>query len=110
MPDYDVLLLRVAAMWPLPGLGLLVLPEGATPRLMSYPLHTPLLVAVVLPNGNRHRASATVEEIVRTAATERSLLLDFGTEVAEELAVGTEIWLLEETANALESKPEGNPH
>ncbi|OGX84578.1 hypothetical protein BEN47_16045 [Hymenobacter lapidarius] len=90
--------MRVAATWPLPGLGLLALPEGATPHLVGYPLHTALAVAVVLPDGHSCRGRATVEEIARTTSTERGLLLDFAPELVEQLATGTEIWLLEQAA------------
>ena len=47
------LLLRVATAWPLPGLGLLVLPAGPTPYLAAYPLHTALAVEACLPDGTR---------------------------------------------------------
>ncbi|OGX84224.1 hypothetical protein [Hymenobacter glacialis] len=105
MLDSTVLLLRIAATWPLPGLGLLALPEGATPRLVSYPLHTPLAVAAVLPNGRTHRGQATVEEIARTVSVERGLLLDFSPVLIEQLAAGTEIWLLEEAAGPFGLEP-----
>lgn len=86
-----VLLLRVAASWPLPGLGLLALPGGPTPHLMAYALHAAVAVEATLPDGTRHVATATVEEISRGAAPERGLLLNFGTPVA--VPVGSEIWL-----------------
>ena len=86
------LLLRVAATWPLPGLGLLALPDAATPHLLAYPLHTALAVEVVLPTGGRLVGSGTVEEIIRGDATERGLLLDLGPE-GTALPAGTEIWL-----------------
>ena len=98
MPGSAVLLLRVAATWTLPGLGLLALPEEASPHLMGYPLHTALAVEAVLPDGNRHHAIATVEEIARTATTERGLLLDFGPALVDQLPPGTKIWLIEDGA------------
>jgi hypothetical protein len=90
----SLLLLRVAATWALPGLGLLALPDGSTPNLSAYALHTALAVEVVLPNGLRHAGTATVEEVSRPEApafSERGLLLDFGAAIA--LPAGTEIWL-----------------
>ena len=87
-----VLLLRVAATWPLPGLGLLALPDGPTPHLTAYPLHAPVAAEAILPDGTRHTATATVEEISRGATSERGLLLDFGTPVA--LPIGSEIRLV----------------
>lgn len=88
----SVLLLRIAATWSLPGLGLLALPEGPTPNLAAYLLHTALVVEAAVPSGARHRASATVEEVARSgAAPERGLLLDLDAPVV--LPSGTEIWL-----------------
>ena len=95
-PDLPVLLLRVAAAWPLPGLGLLVLPDAAAPSLAAYALHTALAVEAAVPDGTRHPAAATVEEVTRPEAPDaplRGLLLDFGTAVA--LPLGTEVWLVE---------------
>ncbi|MBF9239087.1 hypothetical protein I2I05_16915 [Hymenobacter sp. BT683] len=93
MPDTNLLLLRVAATWPLPGLGLLALPTAPTPHLAAYALHTALAVEVVWPSGARCPGAATVEEITRTYSVERGLLLDLGT-VAATLPPGTEIWLV----------------
>ena len=90
-----VVLLRVAAAWPLPGLGLLALPDGPAPRLAAYPLHAALAVAVALPGGAHHPATATVEEITRPDATDapvRGLLLDVGPGVVP--PPGTKIWLV----------------
>ncbi|MBF9222917.1 hypothetical protein [Hymenobacter ruricola] len=87
-------LLHVAAAWPLPGLGLLVLPAGPAPALAAYALHTALAVEVVLPDGTRHPAVATVEEITRPetpATAEQGLLLDIDAAVAA--GAGAEIWL-----------------
>ncbi|MFC6222361.1 hypothetical protein ACFP2F_03835 [Hymenobacter artigasi] len=86
------LLLRVAATWPLPGLGLLALPSGPTPHLAAYELHAAVAAEAVLPDGARHAATATVEEITRGAIPERGLLLEFG--AAVDLPAGTEIWLV----------------
>ena len=88
----DLLLLRVAAAWPLPGLGLLALPDGPTPHLAGYPLHTALAVLVAEPGGSPLPATATVEEVTRADRTERGLLLDAGVAGCE-LLPGTEIWL-----------------
>ena len=85
------LLLRIAATWPLPGLGLLALPSGPTPHLTAYELHTTIAVEAVLPDGTRHATTATVEEITREAVPERGLLLDFGTSMA--LPFDSDIWL-----------------
>ena len=90
-----LLLLRVAAAWPLPGLGLLALPDGPTPYLAVCALHTALPVEIHLPDGTRHPGQATVEEVSRStdvAGPSRSLLLDLG--FARELPVGTTIWLV----------------
>ena len=89
-----LLLLRVAAAWPLPGLGLLALPEGPTPHLAAYELHTALAVEVALPDGTRQAATATVEEVTRPEtpdAVARGLLLEF--EKPMVVVPGTEIWL-----------------
>ena len=89
-----LLLLRAAATWPLPGLGVLVLPAGPTPHLADSPLHTALEVEVAPPGAARYSATATVEETTRHDAPNnptRALLLDI-TE-AELLPPGTEIWL-----------------
>ena len=89
---FPLLLLRVAATWPLPGLGLLVLPDGPTPYLAACALHTALAVTSVRPDGTRHGGVATVEEVTRPdAGPTCGLLLDFGAAVA--LPPGTEIWL-----------------
>jgi hypothetical protein len=88
------LLLRVATTWSLPGLGLLALPDGPTPLLLAYSLHTALTVQAVLPDGTCHLAGATVEEITRPGDSDipaRGLLLDFGSSVA--VLPGTEIHL-----------------
>ncbi|HEX8504878.1 MAG TPA: hypothetical protein VF630_05880 [Hymenobacter sp.] len=88
------LLLRVAATWALPGLGLLALPDGPTPGLDAYPLHTALAVEAASPTGTRLAGTATVEEVTRPDAADapaRGLLLDFGT--AATLPPGTSIWL-----------------
>ena len=90
-----VLLLRVAAAWPLPGLGWLVLPEGPASALAGYALHTALAVEAVLLAGARHPAMATVEEVTRpaeAAGPTRGLLLDLGGDLV--LVPGTEIWLV----------------
>ena len=92
MPAPATLLLRVARAWPLPGLGLLALPDGPAPALAAYAVHTALAVEAALPGGTRLAAVATVEELARpeTPAPTRGLLLDLE---AVELPAGTEIWL-----------------
>lgn len=90
----STLLLRVAATWPLPGLGLLALPADPTPHLQPYALHTTLAVLATGPNGERHAGTATVEEITQPHepdAPVRGLLIEFGTPVT--LLSGAEIWL-----------------
>ncbi len=91
--ETPLLLLRVAAAWPLPGLGLLALPDGPTPRLLPYALHTALAVSAVRPDGTRQPATATVEEVNRPEAhgPVRGLLLDLDSGSA--LPAATEIWL-----------------
>jgi hypothetical protein len=85
--------MHVAAAWPLPGLGLLLLPEGSTPYLTDQPLHTPLAVEVSLPDGSRYQGFATVEEVHHAAAAgpASGLLLDLGP--TREVPVGSIIWL-----------------
>ena len=90
------LLLRVAATWSLPGLGLLALPQEPAAPLAAYALHAALLVEAVLPDGTRHVAHATVEEITRpgeSAASMRGLLLDFASQIV--LPLSTTIWLVQ---------------
>ena len=91
IPAPSTLLLRVAAAWPLPGLGLLVLPEGPTPYLAACALHTALAIEAHRPDGTHQSGVATVEEVSRPEATVRGLLLDLGPDW--ELPVGTGIWL-----------------
>ena len=86
-----LLLLRVAATLPLPGLGLLALPDGPTPYLAACELHAVLLLEAQLPDGTRQLGAATVEEIARPETTVRGLLLDLNTTAA--LPPGTIIWL-----------------
>jgi len=97
MPASDLLLLRVAATWFLPGLGVLVVPAGATPRLANYPLHTALAVVAEVAGGILAPATATVEEITREGTAKWALLLDFGAAGVPPLLPGTGIWLVEET-------------
>ena len=88
------LLLRVAATWSLPGLGLLAIPAGPTPQLQPYALHTALAVVAIGPNDERHSGTATVEEVTQPNQPDgpvRGLLLDFDEPVA--LLPYTEIWL-----------------
>jgi len=86
------LLLRVQAAWPLPGLGLLVLPAGPTPALAGYALHTALIVRLDLPN-EQVVATATVEEVSHDAASVQTLLLhDFAQTAVPD---GTAVWLVE---------------
>ena len=89
-----LLLLRVANTLPVPGLGLLALPDGPTPQLERYALHTTLAVEATGPGGFRQTAVATVEEITTSANTpKRGLLLNFEPPMA--LLSGAEIWLSE---------------
>ena len=90
-----LLLLCVASAWPLPGLGLLVLPAQPTSTLATYALHSALAVEVWLPDGTVLQGWATVEEITRPDTTAEpaqcALLLDLDGAVA--LPPGTEIRL-----------------
>ena len=88
----EVLLLYVAAAWPLPGLGLLVLPAGPTPALAGYALHTALTVRLDLPDGQA-TATATVEEVSHDAAPVQALLLHDVAQTA--VPAGTAVWLVE---------------
>ena len=96
-PETSTLLLRVAQTWPLPGLGLLALPDGPTPYLAAGSLHTALAVEVRLPDGSRHPGGlATVEEVSRpddAAGPTCGLLLDLRS--TRGLPVCTTIWLAE---------------
>ena len=97
------LLLRVAATWSLPGLGLLALPDGPTPLLLPYALHTALAVAAILPDGTEQPGIATVEEVSRPETGPgpvRALLLDMST--ASLLPPGTEIRLTNYSINELQ--------
>ena len=94
MKPTPILLLRVSAAWPLPGLGLLALADGPTPYLAGLPLHTALAVEVCLPDGTCHPGHATVEEVSRpddSTGPTRGLLLDLG--AVREISAGTGIWL-----------------
>ena len=94
-PNATTCLLRVAAAWPLPGLGLLVLPDAPTPALAAYALHAALAVRARRPDGSVLTGTATVEEITRpdTAGElpQRALLLDLNAGTL--LPPGTEIAL-----------------
>ncbi len=91
MPEpASVFLLRVAAAWPVPGLGLLALPAGPDAPLRAHALHTALAVEARLPAGAPVAGTATVEEIDRAGRTTYGLLLDFAAPMA--LPPGTEIW------------------
>ncbi len=96
MPEtVPVLLLRVGAAWPVPGLGLLALPAGPGGPLGALPLHTALAVEARLAGGAAVAGTATVEEIERAGHTAvYGLLLAFAGPVA--LPPGTEIWRLAE--------------
>lgn len=85
-------LLRIASAWPLPGLGLLVLPAGATPALASYALHTALAVCLDLP-GEQVFATATVEEVSHGAELVQALLLHDFAQMA--VPADTAVWLVE---------------
>lgn len=88
----EMLLLRVEKVWPLPGLGLLVLPAGPTPALADYALHTALSVRLELPDGQAI-ATATVEEVSHDSAPMQALLLHDVAQMA--VPPGTAIWLVE---------------
>lgn len=90
MSDSPTLLLRVAAAWALPGLGLLALPAGPDDALRAHALHTVLPIEARLPGGPTAAGTATVEEIDRAGATSYGLLLDLGP--LAKVPPGTEIW------------------
>lgn len=85
-----VLLLRVAEAWPIPGLGLLVLPAGPDVPLRAHALHAAVAVEARPPGGLAVAGAATVEEVERAGRSTYGLLLEFAGAV--ELPVGTEIW------------------
>lgn len=86
-------LLEVAASWPLPGLGVLLLPASETPAgpLAAYELHTVLRVQLVLPTGEREEALASVEEVAHSGIV-RALLLTHESAVA--VPPGTQVYAL----------------
>lgn len=89
---FSTLLLRVAAAWPVPGLGLLLLPDAEAPSaLQAYPLHTALPVVVYQPDGSQLHAAATVEEVTQANTVLYGLLV--AVEEADAIPAGTEIWL-----------------
>ena len=91
MPEtVPVLLLRVAAAWLVPGLGLLALPAGPGGPLGALPLHMALAVEARLPGEAAVAGTATVEEVERAGHTVYGLLLAFAGPV--DLPQGTEIW------------------
>ena len=92
MSDSPTLLLRVAAAWSLPGLGLLALPAGPDEALRAHVLHTVLLIEARLPGGPTAAGTATVEEIEREGVASYGLLLDLGPLAT--VPPGTEIWQL----------------
>ncbi|AMJ67659.1 hypothetical protein [Hymenobacter sp. PAMC 26628] len=90
MSDSPTLLLRVAAAWAVPGLGLLALPAGPDGALRAHALHTALPIEARLPGGPTAGGTATVEEIEREGVASYGLLLDLGALVT--VPPGTEIW------------------
>ncbi|TPG62943.1 hypothetical protein [Hymenobacter nivis] len=90
MSDSPTFLLRVAAAWTVPGLGLLALPAGPDAALRAHALHTSLPIEARLPGGPRAAGTATVEEIEREGATSYGLLIDLG--ALATVPPGTEIW------------------
>lgn len=90
MNDSSTLLLRVAAAWAVPGLGLLALPAGPDDALRAHALHAALPVEARLPGGATATGTATVEEIDRAGVAGYGLLLDLGPLAA--VPPGTEIW------------------
>jgi len=93
------MLLRISAVWPLPGLGLLALPEGPTPYLANLALHTALAISVAIPQDTIYAGIATVEEITRGDETVRGLLLQLPDGLPP-LPAGTEIWQAEAPPDA----------
>ena len=94
MTSSPTLLLRVAAAWPVPGLGLLLLPDAqASTVLHIYPLHTALRIVAHRPDGAPWQATATVEEVAHGDARQYGLLVTI--DEADAAPAGTEVWLAE---------------
>ena len=86
--ETPLLLLRVAATWALPGLGLLALADGPTPYLAACALHTALAVEVWLPDGTRHPNAPTYD--TGPPATEFSHPAVFADQATDETEVTVE--------------------
>jgi hypothetical protein len=95
------LILQVEKSVSLTGLGVLLLPEEPVPLLQTFDLHSQWLVQLVLPDGSRAEASASVEEISRPAdsvgaaavETRALLLMEEG---AGPVPTGTLVYLLKQ--------------
>lgn len=87
----ETFLFRVDKIFPLPGLGLLLLPAPGASALDSQALHAALRLTLRHPTGPAEPAVATVEEITRDAAPAvRGLLLP--EPGPRPVAPGTEVW------------------
>ena len=87
----EKLLFRVDKIFPLPGLGVLLLPETTVPALHKLDLYTALKLQLRYPSGHSQTVLASVEEITREDASAiRGLLLT--QESLPMVALGTEVW------------------
>lgn len=87
----EKLLFRVAKSFSLPGLGILILPETASPALSAAALHTHLRLQLRYPGGHQLRIVASVEEIARLDTPETRALLLTAPD-AQPAPAGTEVW------------------
>jgi hypothetical protein len=87
----EKLLFRVAKSFPLPGLGILLLPDMPPQALAAPALHTALPLTLRYPGGHTETTVATIEEIARAGCpTTRALLLT--QPEAAPAPAGTEVW------------------
>ncbi|GAB3305681.1 hypothetical protein [Hymenobacter tenuis] len=87
----EKLLFRVDKIFPLPGLGLLLLPQITAPELHQLDLYTALKLHLHYPSGHTQTVIASVEEITRDeAGVIRGLLLT--QESSLQVPLGTEVW------------------
>jgi len=87
----EKLLFRVAKSFFLTGLGVLVLPENPGLELQPFALHTTWRLTLLQPDGERHTAIASLEELTRPNEPATRVLL-LTQEKAEPVPVGTEVW------------------
>lgn len=87
----EKLLFRLAKSFSLPGLGILLLPETASPDLAVLALHTHLRLSLRYPGGQQLHIVASVEEIARPDTPETRALLLTAPD-AQPVPAGTEVW------------------